>query len=115
MVTTLSRVDQLYTMLSRWKNKLMDVRQLYQVAVQQVAAQQVAARQVAAQRVAAQRAADRKGICLSQESIGVICICRRNQLNRQWMHFWALFPQVHRRSTQYPQAINSVNLTFSNY
>ena len=30
MVTTLSRVDQLYTMLSRWKNKMPEVRQLYQ-------------------------------------------------------------------------------------
>ena len=30
MVTSLPCVNQLYTMLSRWKNKLPEVRQLYQ-------------------------------------------------------------------------------------
>ena len=30
MVTSLPCVNQLYTMLSRWKNKLLEVRQLYQ-------------------------------------------------------------------------------------
>ena len=30
MVTSLPSVNQLYTMLSRWKNKLPEVRQLYQ-------------------------------------------------------------------------------------
>ena len=30
MVTSLPSVNQLYTMLSRWKNKMPEVRQLYQ-------------------------------------------------------------------------------------